>query len=102
MKNIILMMCVLLASGCTLLPQLKGSNASYVASEINTRETEEVGVDMAKFLASQLPAAKTTLALEPSRTLFQERFMGALAELGFGIATTKQSEQVTVPVSYFV
>lgn len=102
MKNIILMISAFLASGCTLLPHLNQSNTSYVAAEINNGEIEEVGIDMAKFLASQLPAAKTTLSLEPSKTLFQQVLMGELAELGFGITTTQNPEQQAVPLSYFV
>jgi|SRR5687768_210081 len=90
-------------AGCATFPGLnmKSQNISYVAQEINPDEMEDVAIDMAEFLAMQLPAAKTTIELEQSKTVFHEMLHDELKDKGFAVTETGQ-DQDAVPVRYVV
>lgn len=101
MKKLILALCVSSMFGCAQLEALKQSQAiSYVSKEISVYDSETIGEDMARFLASQLPAAKTTLYIEPTNTLVRQVLVGELTDMGFGIVEMKQGSAVAL--QYFV
>lgn len=103
MKKLILALCVSSMFGCAQLEALRQSQAiSYVSKEISVYDSETIGDDMARFLASQLPAAKTTLYIEPTNTLVRQVLVGELTDMGFGIVETKGGEGAAIALQYFV
>lgn len=101
MKTI--MVAILLSiAGCASFPEFNKPSSSYVAPEINSFEAEDVARDMAGFLAEQMPAAKTTIALEPSKALLHEILSNELKERGFGVTGGVKPDQQVVSVRYFV
>lgn len=101
--KLILSVIFLSIAGCASFPGFKEPSASYVAPEVNSFEAEDVARDMAGFLAEQMPAAKTTIALEPSKALLHEILSAELKQRGFGVidGDAKPDEQA-VAVRYFV
>lgn len=84
-KQLAIVACMVLA-GCETLAGFRAPvPGSYAAPEITRVDSLTVARDMAGFLASQFPYAKTTLALEPIKTEFNQVFVGQLARHGFGV-----------------
>lgn len=112
MKKIALIMCMLSLSGCAALQAkmdaiaARSTLGSYVAPEISKSDADEIAMDMAQFLAAQLPAAKTTLDLQLTKNKFHLKLIDQLTVRGFGIVQSKaqpeQEQQGTVPVRYAV
>ncbi|HEU4854371.1 MAG TPA: hypothetical protein VFS89_03685 [Nitrosospira sp.] len=101
MKKIILIVCFSMLSGCAALTALQEKTAtSYVAAEISEVEAAAVAKDMVNFLSGQFPAAKTTISLESSKSVFHEMLSDELAANGFGVVETKT--EGAVPLRYFV
>lgn len=106
MKMTVLAMCIAMSlTGCAQLEALRNRNASapvsYVA-ELNEADSEKIGKDMTKFLAEQLPAAKTTVYVEPSNTIVRAVLVDEMAEKGFGILEMKPDQGPAVVLQYFV
>jgi uncharacterized protein YceK len=97
-------------SGCAALQSkleaiaAKSTPGSYVAPEISKSDADEVAMDMAQFLAVQLPPAKTTIDLQLSANKLHLKLIDQLMVRGFGIVQSKaQSEhQGAVPLRYTV
>jgi hypothetical protein len=106
MNKSVLAMCIAMSlTSCAHIEALRTKNtvpASYVAKEISEVDSETIGEDMAKFLASQFPAAKTTIYVESSDSLVQEVLMEELTEKGFGILPVKPTQGPAVSFQYFV
>lgn len=106
MNKTVLAMCVVLSlTSCAHIEALRTKNvvlASYVANEISEADSETIGEDMAKFLASQFPAAKTTIYIEPSDSVVQEVLVEELTERGFGILPVKPTQGPALSFQYFV
>lgn len=105
MRKTVLAMCLALSfSGCAHLEALKEKNAatSYVSKEIDDYDAEIVGEDMAKFLAGEFPAAKTTIYVEPSNTTLREVLAAELSEKGFGILEIRPDKGAAVVLQYYV
>lgn len=106
MRATVVALCVSSMFGCAHLealnqkPQQQG--ISYVYTEISEEDSESVGEDMAKLLASQLPAAKTTLYIEPSNTYLREVLVDELAAKGFGILEMKPTQGPAVSFQYSI
>ncbi|WP_052494158.1 hypothetical protein [Nitrosospira sp. NpAV] len=106
MKIIVLMMCLFTISGCAALKEKLEAIAernrgygSYVAPDISKSDADELTMDMSQFLMNQLPAAKTTLELEPLKNPLHAMLLDQLARKGFGIVesmpqTGQQGEQL--------
>ena len=86
MKKLVLVASLALA-GCGTLSALNlpESSGSYVSPEVGP-ESGMIAKDMVAFLASQLPAAKTTLSLAPTNTQFHQDFVDELKRRGFGVS----------------
>lgn len=85
MKKLMIVSCMILA-GCETLSGFRAPQpGSYAPPEIVSSDSSAVARDMAGFLANQFPYAKTTLALEPIKTDFNQVFVWELARRGFGI-----------------
>lgn len=106
MKRSILAVCVALSmTSCAHIEALlveKSPSASYVAKEISEPDSEVIGKDMAKFLASQLPAAKTTIYIEPSDSVVHSVLVDDLVEMGFGILEIRPTQGPAVALQYSV
>lgn len=104
MKKTILALCVSTMFGCAHIEALtqKQTQQSYVAKEISEADEGLVGEDMAKFLKSQFPAARTTIYVEPSNTIVRAVLVDELTEKGFGILETKPQQGPAVAFQYFV
>jgi hypothetical protein len=105
MKKTVLAMCITLSfSGCAHLEAMKEKNAatSYVSKEISDYDAETVGEDMAKFLAGEFPAAKTTIYIEPSKTTLREVLVDELSDKGFGILEIRPDKGSAVVLQYYV
>ena len=106
MRTTIIALCVSSMFGCAHFEALKQKpqqqGISYVYQEISEEDSETVGEDMAKFLASQLPAAKTTLYVEPSNTSIRAVLVDELASKGFGILEMKPEQGPAISLQYFV
>jgi hypothetical protein len=63
----------------------KNTAVSYIQPGIGSPDSTEVTNDMARFLQGQLPAAKTTLALDPLRNPLHDELVAQLTRRGFGI-----------------
>ena len=107
MKRTVLAMCIAMSlTGCAQLEALKNRNApastaSFVA-ELNDTDSERIGKDMTMFLAEQLPAAKTTVYVEPSNTVVRAVLVDEMAAKGFGILETKPDQGPAVVLQYFI
>jgi hypothetical protein len=105
MNKSLLAVCIALSlTSCAHIEALRAKNtsASYVVQEMSESDSEIIGEDMAKFLASQFPAAKTAIYVEPSDTLVHEVLMEELTEMGFGILPLKPEPGAYVTLQYFV
>lgn len=110
MKIIVLMMCLFMLSGCAAIQAkmeamaAKGTPGSYVAPEISETDADEVAKDVAQFLSVQLPAAKTTLELQPSENKLHLTLLDQLMVKGFGVIQSKQptEQQSAVQLRYKV
>jgi hypothetical protein len=105
MRKTILALCVSSMFGCAHFEALKQKpqqSISYVYHEISEDDSEVVGEDMAKVLASQLPAAKTTLYIEQSNTYLRAVLVDELAAKGFGILEMKPDQGPAISLQYFV
>lgn len=106
MRTTIIALCVSSMFGCAHFEALKQKpqqqGISYVYQEISEEDSEAVGEDMAKVLVSQLPAAKTTLYVEPSNTYVRAVLVEELAAKGFGILEMKPEHGPAIPLQYFV
>lgn len=108
MKKTIIALCVSTMFGCAHLEaltqkkQAKPPSYVYVTQEISDDDEEMVGEDMARFLAEQYPAAKTTLFIEPSESVFNEALVDGLTKKGFGILPIRPTQGPAIPVAYFV
>lgn len=110
MNKILLIIGLLSLSGCTALQSkldaiaAKSTPGSYVAPEISKSDANEVAMDMAQFLAAQLPAAKTTLDLQLTTNKLHMKLIDQLMVRGFGIVQSKSQpeQQGTVPLRYTV
>lgn len=105
MRKTILALCVSSMLGCAHFDELNQKpqqSNSYVFYEISEDDSETLGEDMAKFLASELPAAKTTLYIEPSNTYVSAVLVDELASKGFGILEMKPDQGSAIPLQYFV
>lgn len=110
MKIIVLMICLLTVSGCAALKDKLEAIAernrgygSYVAPEISRSDVDEITRDMSQFLMNQLPAAKTTLELEPLKNPLHAKLLDQLARKGFGIVESKpQTEPQEIQLRYLV
>lgn len=105
MRATIIALCVSSMFGCAHFESMKQKpqqGISYVYQEISEDDSETVGEDMAKFLSSQLPAAKTTLYVEPSNTYVRAVLVDELAEKGFGILEMKPEQGPAIPLQYFI
>ena len=110
MKKIALIMCMLSLSGCAALQSkldaiaARSTPGSYVAPEISKSDADEIAMDMAQFLAAQLPAAKTTLDLQLTTNKLHMKLIDQLMVRGFGIVQSKAQpeQQGIVPVRYAV
>jgi hypothetical protein len=108
MKTLIVMMCLFLVSGCAALKEKmdaarNSQYGSYVAPDISTADADDLSKDIAQYLMSQFPAAKTTLELEPLKNPLHAKLVDQLAVRGFGIVESKpQSEPQGVQVLYLV
>lgn len=106
MRELMLVTCLALA-GCETLAGLTTtatSAGSYVSPEITGTEAVAVAKDMAGFLASRFPYAKTTIALEPLKTEFHEALAQELGRRGFGVADgvpAKGSVELHYAISVF-
>lgn len=94
-------------SGCAAFPQFKQAEKhallSYVAPEVTMMEAEAVALDMARFLALQLPAARTTIELDPAHSMFHELLVDELLAKGFGVIESgAETDSDPVHVRYFV
>lgn len=77
------LMCLATVPGCAALKNLQSKN---VGPQIAAPDVGPVTEDMAQFLAFQLPAAKTTLAIEPAETPLHQSLIGQLTGKGFGVS----------------
>lgn len=104
MRKMMIALCVSSMFGCAHLEALKQKQQgfSYVSKEISVSDSEIVGEDMAAFLSSQLPAAKTTLYIELLNSVVSAVLVNELTEKGFGILETKPAEGSAVELRYFV
>lgn len=106
MNKSVLALCVALSlTSCAHIEALRSTKvvpASYVAKEISEADSETIGEDMAKFLADQLPAAKTTIYVEPSEAMVHDVLMEELMEKGFGILPIKPTQGPAISLQYFV
>ena len=95
MKNIILVLMVLSFSGCAAIQErmaqseARKPNSSFVAQEISVSDAKDLAQDMAAFLETQLPAAKTTLEIQASGKDFYPLFREQLTKRGFGVIEVK-------------
>lgn len=97
-------------SGCAALQSkldaiaAKSTPGAYVAPEISISDADEVAMDVAQFLAAQLPPAKTTIDLQLASNKLHMKLIDQLMVRGFGIVQSKaQSEhQGAVPLRYSV
>ena len=99
MKKTILVLCISSLFGCAqlqALTQKPTQTSSYVAQEISDEDSEFVGENMAGFIASQLPAAKTNLYIEPSKAYLRDVLIGELTGKGFGILPVKSDTGSTL------
>lgn len=105
MNKSILAICVALSlTSCAQFEALRDKNqsSSYVAKEISAPDSEVIGEDMAKFMASQYPAAKTTIYVESSDALVHAVLVDELTKKGFGIMAVKPMQGAAVQLQYFV
>lgn len=103
MKKVALMVCLSFTSGCATFPQVfkqASIRSNYVAPEISHAEAEKIAKDMARFLAMQLPPAKTTLELDHSGSPFHDTLFTELVWRGFGVVENPEDEAVRL--GYFV
>jgi hypothetical protein len=111
MKKTAMIMSLSLASaGCATFPSFpiikqfnvvkREKTMNYVAPEINPDEAGRIAKDMAKFLAMQLPPAKTTLEIDSSGTSFHDILSTELVWRGFGVV--ENPEDGAVKLRYFV
>lgn len=109
MKALIIIL-MLALSGCAALQSkldaiaAKSTPGSYVAPEISKSDANEVAMDMAQFLAAQLPPAKTTLDLQLSSNKLHLKLVDQLMVRGFGIVQSKgqPEQQGALPLRYSV
>ena len=93
MKIFAVMMCLFLLSGCAALKETWKSGfgeksrgyVSYVVADLSEIDSTELSKDVSQFLMNQLPAAKTTLELEPLKSPFHEKLRDQLSRKSFGI-----------------
>ena len=106
MKKVAMMVCLSFTSGCASFPQVSqvfnrpAARSNYIAPEISLGDTGRIARDMAKFLAVQLPPAKTTIELDPSGESFHDILSTELIWRGFGVV--EHPEEDAVRVRYFV
>jgi hypothetical protein len=101
---------VFLLAGCASLKdkleQFASRNSpsvSYVQSGIGGMDAAAVANDMAQFLQHQMPAAKTTIVLEPLRNPLHDELVEQLTSRGFGIMQRKPDpEQAVTQLRYMV
>lgn len=103
MKKIAFAVCISFTSGCASLPQIfkhSYARSNYVAPEVNHVEAGKIARDMAKFLAAQLPPARTTIEIDPAGTSFHDILFTELVWRGFGVV--EHPEDDSVRLRYFV
>ncbi len=108
MKTILALIFLSMLSGCAAIkehfagkPKAMHPNATVIKLGIAESDSAAISNDMAQFLASQLPPAKTTLAVDRFKNPFHLKLRYALALRGFGIVNA----EVPVPavwVRYYV
>ena len=109
MKTLIIILMLSLSGCATVQSKLeaiaaKSTPGSYVAPEISKSDADEVAMDMAQFLAAQLPPAKTTIDLQLSANKLHLKLIDQLMVRGFGIVQSKAQpeHQGAVPLRYTV
>ena len=110
MNKILLIVGLLSLSGCASLQAkldaiaARSTPGSYVAPEITKSDADEIAMDVAQFLAAQLPAAKTTLDLQLTTNKLHMKLIDQLMVRGFGIVQSKlqPEQQGTVPLRYTI
>jgi hypothetical protein len=106
MKIITVVLCLLAISGCASLQAkfaaMGEKSSTYVYADVNKTEASEITKDMAEFLASQLPPAKTTIQYEPAKHPFSAMLADQLKEKGFGLTSTKGDAGQAVSLHYQV
>ena len=107
-KAAMIMSLSLASAGCATFPSFpiikqEKKVMNYVAPEVSLADSEKIAADMARFLANQLPPARTTIGLSGSSSMFNEMLVNELAWRGFGISEggSGDDEQV-VQLRYFV
>lgn len=107
MKKILLIIGLIFLAGCAQLQEklearaaANGGDVSYVAPEISMADANEVAIDLSQFLSSKYPAAKTTLAFQPSMNKLHLKLIDQLMVKGFGIEYNKAATQGAVPIRY--
>lgn len=102
MNKAVLAMAVSLSllSGCAALTNLTQRKpqavSSYVDPTINEADATQVAKDMADFLAWRMPAAKTTLFIEPVPMVLHGLFLDELTRKGFGIIEVRPDPDLHV------
>jgi hypothetical protein len=99
----VIVMSILLITGCASLKDKleeiasrKNPVVSYIQPGINNADSVEVTSDMAQFLQGQMPAAKTTLALEPLKNPLHDELVAQLTQRGFGIVQRNPGPELDV------
>lgn len=110
MKTLILIMCAVSLSGCAALQAkmdaiaAKSTPGAYVSPEISVSDANEVAMDVAQFLAAQLPPAKTTIDLQLTTNKLHMKLIDQLMVRGFGIVQSRAQpeRQGAMPLRYTV
>lgn len=109
MKTIALVLCLVMLSGCTALKERLAArhantnpNASFVDPSISNGDVDTIAMDMAQFLGTRLPPAKTTVVVESFRNAFYARFREQLTVRGFGFVEGSQHSTDAVLLRYRV
>lgn len=99
MKELMLVMCLSMVTGCSTLAEFvtkTSASGSYVAPEIDDADTKVITRDMTGFLSSQFPYAKTTVRLDSLKTPFHAALISELGQKGFGVTESDSPGAVSV------
>lgn len=103
MKTIVVVLCLFLLSGCAALQEKFatrgkpiGQNATVILLGITPADSTAISQDMAEYLASQLPPAKTTIGMDVLKNPLHLKLSDALALRGFGVTTVNADGAVWI------